>query len=120
MTGALSHLAVTGGRLTWKPGEANYRSWVRIVHPDPHRDATRLATTFNAAAAAGAIPASATRDVKAAVTLITRGVTGRGDHAGTTYKIDTFTPAELEAATRLLTLEEGTMKVTATPDRKVP
>ena len=112
--GALAHLSVTNRVLTWKPGEANYRSWVRLVHPDPHRDATRLATTFNAAAAAGAIPASATRDLRAAVSLITRGVTGRGEHAGNTYQLDTFTPAELTAATALLALEDGSMKVTAT------
>ena len=114
LAGALAHLSITDRLLTWKPGEANYRSWVRLVHPDPHRDATRLAATFNAAASSGAIPASATRDLRAAIILITRGVTGRGKHAGKTYQLDTFTPAELTAATALLALEDGSMKVTAT------
>lgn len=114
LNGALSHLAINDFQLGWKPGEATYRSWVRLVHPDPRRDASRLAATFNAATAAGAIPASATRDLKAAVNLILRGVTGRGAHADTTFKLDTFTPAEITAATALLTLEDGTMKVTAT------
>ena len=112
---ALVHLAVTERLLAWKPGEANYRSWVRLVHPNPRRDAERLAAIFNAASAGGAIPASATRDLRAALSLITRGAAGRGEHAGTLYKLDTFTPAELTAATSLLTLEEGKMKVTATP-----
>ena len=112
---ALSHLSITNRQLSWKPGGANYRSWVRLVHPNPRSDAERLAATFNAAAAAGAIPASATRDLRAALTLITRGTSGRGAHAGTVYKLDTFTAAELTAATALLTLEDGTMKVTATP-----
>ncbi len=115
LTGAQNHLAITDGQLTWKSGEANYRSWVRLVHPDPRRDAERFAATFNAANKAGAIPASAGRDLRAAITLITRGVAGRGEKAGTTYKLDTFTPQELTAATALLSLEDGKMKVTATP-----
>jgi hypothetical protein len=114
LEGALSHLAVSEHQLTWKPGEANYRSWVRLVHPDPRRDASRLAATYNAAAAAGAIPASATKDLRMALSLITRGVSGRGENADATYKLDTFTPAELAAATALLKMEDGKMKVTAT------
>ncbi|MDB6072351.1 MAG: hypothetical protein JWL81_3522, partial [Verrucomicrobiales bacterium] len=114
LQGALSHLSINDSHLNWKPGEATYRSWVRLVHPDPRRDASRLAATFNAAAAAGAIPASATRDLKAAISLIVRGVTGRGAHADSTFKLDTFTPAEITAASALLSLEDGTMKVTAT------
>ena len=115
LEGALVHLAITDRQLAWKPGEATYRSWVRLVHPDPRRDAQRLAATFNAAAAAGAIPASATRDLRAAITLITRGVAGRGEFAATTYKLNSFTPEELTAASALLTLEDGKMNLTATP-----
>ena len=115
LAGALAHLSISEGHLIWKPGETNYRGWVRLVHPNPHGDAARLATTFNAATAAGAIPASATRDLKAALSLITRGVAGRGEKAGTTFQLNTLTPAELSAAGALLTLEAGQMKVTATP-----
>jgi len=115
LQGALTHLAMEDRSLDWKPGEANYRMWIRLIHPDPRRDAARLATIFNSASAAGAIPASASRDVQAGVSLITRGVSGRGDKAGNTYKLDSLTPTELAAATALLVLEDGKMKVTATP-----
>ncbi len=118
--GALSHLALTKGALEWKPGQANYGTWVRLVQPDPARDASRLANTFNAATAGGAIPASAKRDLRAALSLITRGVKGRGENAATTYQLDSLTPSELSAASALLTLEDGVMKVTATPPVSQP
>lgn len=115
LTGALTHLAMTEGQLSWVPGQDNYRSWVRLVQPDPARDASRLASTFNAAAAAGAIPASAQKDIRTAIGLIVRGVEGRGEHAGNTYQFGNLTPGELAAASALLVMDDGVMKVTATP-----
>jgi len=114
LKGAIKYLVIEKGDLIWKPGEANYRMWIRIIHPDPRRDAERLASLFNRASAAGAIPASASRDLKAALSLITSGVNGRGDHAGTNFKLDSLTPNELSAAAALLVLEDGKMKLTAT------
>ena len=118
LAGALRHLAVINKQLSFKAGELNYRGWVRLVHPDPRRDATKLAATFNAAFAAGAIPASATRDLQTALNLLAKGVSGRGAKANSTYKVD-LTPAELAAAATLLALEDRTMKVTATPTAPV-
>ena len=109
LSGATLLLSFEKGSLQWKPGEVDYRTWLRKVHPDPKTDAKRIAAAFSQAKNAGAIPIGKVAELSDALQLINKGV--RAGSSNTLIHAGGMSTDELRAAARYLQWDGGNLRV---------
>ena len=96
------------GRLSWKPGEEGYRTWLRRINPDPKGDARKIAGIFNEAQKTGAIKGAQVGELADVIQLLNSTSAGNRPmlHKAGNLSID-----ELRAAARYLRYETGFLRV---------